>query len=90
MRAHVPAVGQQRHRVRHQPDDDLDDHHRSRNPDYDAGALFRVRKIRNKIVRFAKTRMISPMHLEGKLFAIRKLFLKNQASDRSTPTDEAV
>src|SRR5436309_8813637 len=77
MSAHVPAVGQQRHRVRHQPDDDLDDHHCSRNPDYDAGAPFRVRKIRNEIVRFAKTGMIRPMH-QPKLPRQGKVILKNR------------
>ena len=62
MRAHVPAVGQQRHRTRHQPNGDLDNHHRGRNTDHDAGAPFRVRKIRNEIVCLPETGMISSMH----------------------------
>jgi hypothetical protein len=52
MCAHVPAIGQQRHRVRHQTDCDLDDHHHRGNSDHDASPPFRVREIRNEIVRF--------------------------------------
>jgi hypothetical protein len=62
MRAHVPAVGQQSHRVRHQPDDDLENHHRGSDTDHDARASFRVREIRNEIVSLTKTGMISSMH----------------------------
>ena len=62
MGAHVPAVGQQRHGMRHQPDRDLENHHRGRDPNHNSGPPFRVRKIGNEIVRLAKLRMISPVH----------------------------
>jgi hypothetical protein len=40
--------------MRHQPDDDLDNHHRGGNANHDAGPAFRVRKIRNEIVRLSE------------------------------------
>jgi hypothetical protein len=63
MRTHVPAVGQQRHRVRRQPNRDLDNHHRGSNTNHNTRAPFRMRKIGNKVVSLTKTRMICPMHL---------------------------
>ena len=62
MRAHVPAIGQQRHRMRHQTHGDLEDHHQRRDPDHDAGALFRSGKIGNEVVCLLKTRMIRAVH----------------------------
>ena len=44
--------------LRHQPDNDLENHHRGSDTDHDARAPFRVRKIRNEIVPLTKTRMI--------------------------------
>jgi hypothetical protein len=66
VRAHVPAIGEQRHRMRHQANADLDDHHRRRNADHNASSPFRVRKIRNEIVSLTKTGMISPTHRDPK------------------------
>ena len=67
MGAHVPAVGQQGHRMRHQTDSDLDDHHRGGNPDHDAGAPFRMGEIRNEIVSLRETGMIGPpLHVDSK------------------------
>ena len=37
MRSHVPAVGQQRHRIEGEAGDDLADHHGERDPQYEAG-----------------------------------------------------
>jgi len=64
MRTHMPAVGQQSHRVRHQAGHDLDDHHRGSDSDHDARASFRMRKIRHEIVSLTKTRVIGSMHLD--------------------------
>ena len=51
VRAHVPAIGQQRHRVRNETDGDLEHHHYRGDADHDARAPLRARKIRNEIVR---------------------------------------
>src|SRR5439155_20292176 len=77
MRAHVPAVSQKRHRVRHQANRDLEDHHCGSDTDDDASAPFRMRKIRNEIVRLVETRMIGPMH-QAKLPRQRNVILKNR------------
>jgi hypothetical protein len=61
----VPAIGQQRHRIRHQPDGDLDDHHGGRNTYHNARASFRVGKIGHEVVPLSKTGMISSMHLDS-------------------------
>ena len=63
MSAHVPAIGQQRHRVGHEADSDLDRHHYRCDSDHHPGTPFRLGKIGNEVVRLAKTRMICPMHL---------------------------
>ena len=55
MRAHVPAIGQQRHRMRHQTHCDLEDHHHSSDADHDAGASLRSGKIGDKVVRLPET-----------------------------------
>ena len=52
------------HRLRHQTADDLDNHHRGSGTDHDAHAPFRLRKIRNEIVRLTETGMFGPMHLD--------------------------
>ena len=48
------------HRVRHQTGDD----HRGSGPDHDTHAAFRLRKIRNEIVRLTETGMLGKMHLD--------------------------
>ena len=55
VRAHVPAVGQQRHRMRKESDSDLEDHHHRSNADHDPRAPFRPGKIGNKVVRLPET-----------------------------------
>src|SRR6266404_1786335 len=62
MRAHVPAIGQQRHRTRHQTHCDLEDHHHGSDADHDPRAPFRPGKIGDKVVRLPETRMIRPVH----------------------------
>ncbi len=51
MRAHVPAIGQQRHRMRDEADGDFEHHHHRGDADHDARAPLRAREIRNEIVR---------------------------------------
>jgi hypothetical protein len=63
--------------VRHQASGDFDNHHRGSNRDYNPRAPFRVRKIRNEVVRFAKAGMIRPMH-QPKLPRQGKVILKNR------------
>ena len=45
MSAHVPAIGQQRHRVRDEAHRDLEDHHHCRDAYHDAGPSLRAGKI---------------------------------------------
>jgi hypothetical protein len=65
MCAHVPAVGQQSHRVRHEAGRDLDNHHRGSDTDHNPRAPFRMRKIRNEIVSLTKTRVIGAKHVDS-------------------------
>ena len=67
--AHVPAIGQQRHRIGSDANDDLEHHHRRRNADNDAGASLRRRRIECEVVRMAKMGMIGRMHAEVLLTA---------------------
>jgi hypothetical protein len=63
MGTHMPAIGQQRHRVGRETYGDLYNHHHGCDANHHPGSLFRLGKIRNEIVRFLKTRMICPIHL---------------------------
>jgi len=63
MRAHVPAIGQQRHGVRKNAGGNFDDHHHAGDGDDDAGAAFAFREVAHEIVRMAETGMLGPVHL---------------------------
>ncbi len=58
MRAHVPAIGQQRHRVRKNAGGDFDHHHHAGDGDDDAGAAFAFREVAHEIVRMPKPGMV--------------------------------
>ncbi len=62
MRAHVPAIGQQRHGIGCNADSNLEHHHRCGNGDDDARATFGSGRIQSEIVRVSEARMIGPMH----------------------------
>src|SRR5260370_6696939 len=62
MRTHVPAIGQQCHRMRKESDSDLEDHHHRSDADHDTGASFRPGKIGNEVVRLFEARMSKAMH----------------------------
>lgn len=63
MRAHVPAVGQERHGVRKKAGGDFDDHHHARNGYDDARAALSLREIAYEIVGMAETGVIRVVHL---------------------------
>ena len=63
MRAHVPAVGQQRHRVRKKAGRNFDYHHHPSDGDDDTGSAFAFREVAHEIVRMAETGMLGPVHL---------------------------
>src|SRR6267143_6292736 len=61
--AHVPAVGQQRHRVRKKAGRNFDYHQHASDGDDDVRAALAFRKIAHKIVRMPKTGMLGSIHL---------------------------
>ena len=63
VRAHVPAIGQQRHRVRKNAGGDFDHHHHASNGDDDAGTAFALREVAHEIVSLPEMGMICPIHL---------------------------
>ena len=63
MCAHVPAVGQQRHRVRKKAGRNFDYHHHPSDGDDDARATLAFREIAHEIVRMPETGMLGPVHL---------------------------
>jgi hypothetical protein len=62
MRAHVAAIGQQDHRMGHEPGDDLNDHQHRRDSNHGPRPLFRVGAIWQEIGPLTKARVIRPMH----------------------------
>ena len=66
MRAHVPAVGQQRHGMGKDSGGDLDDHHHASNGNDDARAALAFREIAYEIVAMAETGVIRAMHADVK------------------------
>src|SRR5438132_9174506 len=63
MRAHVPAIGQQRHGVRKNASGNFDDHHHAGNDNHDVRSAFAFREVAHEIVRMAETGMLGPVHL---------------------------
>jgi hypothetical protein len=63
VRAHVPAVGEQRHRVGEKAGNNLDDHHHAGDRDHDPCPALAFGKIVHEIVRMAKVGMICLLHL---------------------------
>jgi len=63
MRAHVPAVGQQGHRMRKNARGNLDDHHYAGNGNDDVRTTFSFREVVDEVVRMPKLGMIRPVHL---------------------------
>src|SRR6266496_1008177 len=62
VRAHVPAIRQQSHRMRKKPRSYFHHHHHASNGDDDPGTALTPRKITGKIMRMPKLGMIRLMH----------------------------
>src|SRR5260370_1814003 len=63
VRAHVPAVGQQRHRARKKAGSNFDHHHHAGDGNHDMGTALAFREVAHEIVRVPKTGMLGPIHL---------------------------
>src|SRR5205814_4003771 len=63
MRAHVPAIGQQRHGMREKTSGNFDDHHHAGNGNDDVRSTFAFGEVAHEIVRMAETGMLGPVHL---------------------------
>src|ERR1700731_2989154 len=63
VRAHVPAVGQQRHRVRKNAGGNFDHHHHAGDGNHDMVTAFAFREVAHEIVRVPKTEMLGPINL---------------------------
>jgi len=75
VRAHVPAVREQRHRMREQAGGDFDYHHHAGNGDDYPGAAFALGKIAHEIMRMPKAGMIYTVH-SAKITRLLKVQLK--------------
>ena len=61
--AHVPAIGEQGHRMRKNARGNLDDHHHAGNGNDDVRTMFSFREVVHEAVRMPKLGTIRPMHL---------------------------
>ena|SRR4029077_9678208 len=75
VRAHVPAVREQRHRMREQAGGDLDYHHHAGNGDDYPGAAFAPGKIAHEIMRMPEAGMIYTVHCDN-IMRLLKVQLK--------------
>jgi len=85
MCAHVPAISQQRHRMREDAGGDFDHHHHASDGDHDPRPPFGLGKVRHKIVRLPKPGMIGPMHQRKLPLEIRKVIPTKAAITNRKP-----
>jgi hypothetical protein len=75
VRAHVPAIREQRHRMREQSGGDLNHHHHAGNGNHYPGAAFALGKITHEIMRMPEVGMIYTVHSD-KIMRLLKVQLK--------------
>lgn len=64
VRAHMPAIGEQRHGIERDAGDNFDDHHCGGNADHDTRSMLRSRCVRGVVVGMAPCAGVGPMHEE--------------------------